>query len=126
MAEKLFGEMPSLAQCEMLLLGTVLFLAIYYGQRHQRHSIFWELCLFAAKNVLSVMALISCCRLQPHRGGGMEAVPFNPDLSGLNVCYVVVRDNRGPGLMAQVAPSNSVLISSAIQMVPWGSLPDQI
>lgn len=126
MVEKMFGEMPSLALCEMLLLGTVLFLAIYYGQRHQRLSIFWEFCLFAAKNVLSVMALISCCRLQPHRGEGMEAVPFNPDLSGLNVCYVVARDNRGPGLMAQVVPSYSILISSNIQMVPWGFLPDQI
>lgn len=126
MAEKVFGEMPSLAQYEMLLLGTVLFLAIYYGQRHQRLSIFWELCLFAAKNVLSVMALISCCSLQPHKGGGMEAVPFNPDLSGLNVCYVVARDNRGLALMAQVVPSYFVVISSAIQMAPWGSLPDQI
>lgn len=61
----------------MLLLGTVLFLPIYYGQRHQRLSIFWELYLFAARNVLSVMVLISHYRLRPHRGGGMEVVgPF--------------------------------------------------
>lgn len=77
MAEKVFGEVPSLALCEMLLLGTVLFLPIYYGQRHQRISIFWELCLFAARNVLSVTALISCYRLWPHRGVRMEVVgPF--------------------------------------------------
>lgn len=77
MAEKVFGEMPSLALCETLLLGTVLFLLIYYGQRHQRISIFWELCLFAARNVLSATALISCYWLQPHGGGGMEvAGPF--------------------------------------------------
>lgn len=77
MAEKVFGEMPSLTLCEMQLLGTVLFLPILYSQRHQRISVFWELCLFATRNVFSVTALISCYRLRPHRGGGMEAVgPF--------------------------------------------------
>jgi len=58
--------------CEMLLLEAVLFLTIYYDQRHKRISIFWEHCLFAARNVLSVMALISSYRLWPHRRGGIE------------------------------------------------------